>query len=750
MPDKAMSLNLVIGASLAGGFHGVFRTAKGALGDLNKTAANLQIGDKLKSLRAEQRKQAATAKQQGLRRPAMPLLGAAYAVGRLAGQTMEVEEQRIHLRNVIQPTAGDKDEALARSAAHARAAARTSLASESELLELQYQLSSGGLDEEKARVGSVIAANVAKVTRGSSEQAAQVMTQVENTLGGGMERIGDVLTQTQFRFSISDFGQLGEGMTEAASGALAAKLPLEQTAMAIGMLNTAGQTGGAAGASLNAVLRQLGKASDELGFAMVRGADGSLDLGATLQALDDRLPEATDIDARNEAIQRLFDDEGKAGLVPLLQNLGAWRENLDAVDQSTGTVAEAIERFKASSGGQWTMLTQNIQAVGTAIAGTLLPRVNSLLEPAAAVAGWVGNLVERFPLLGQVIGLAAVSIGGVAAGVLSVALATTAWATVMGGPFGGALTAMGGALKTVGAGMLGLVKHLTASNIAAVASAAKIKIVTAAQWLWNAALNANPIGLVVAAVAALAAGVFVVYKYWEPISGFFGRLWDGIKSAFSTGWTWIVGSVGGVWEAFRGALGSVWESIRGWFGSLDMASLGRALIETLAKGIAFSPVGLICKALKSVLGSVGRLLPGSDAKEGPLSGLTAAGASIVGTVGAGVRRAGARGLQRPLTRTLGTAAAGLALTLPPPPAFGGAAELPEAAPGFRGEASRPAAFDEHGGTIVHAQQYGGVYIRELTIHQQPGEDPHKLADRVIEEIEERMSEARRDALYDID
>ena len=62
MPDKAMSLNLVIGASLAGGFHGVFRTAKGALGDLSKTAANLQIGDKLKSLRAEQRKQAATAK----------------------------------------------------------------------------------------------------------------------------------------------------------------------------------------------------------------------------------------------------------------------------------------------------------------------------------------------------------------------------------------------------------------------------------------------------------------------------------------------------------------------------------------------------------------------------------------------------------------------------------------------------------------------------------------------------------------
>ena len=87
-----------------------------------------------------------------------------------------------------------------------------------------------------------------------------------------------------------------------------------------------------------------------------------------------------------------------------------------------------------------------------------------------------------------------------------------------------------------------------------------------------------------------------------------------------------------------------------------------------------------------------------------------------------------------------------------------AAGMFAASPGFRGEASRPAVFDapprgrsdEQGGTIIHAQQYGGVYVRELNIHQQPGEDPRKLADRIIEEIEERMNEARRDALYDID
>ena len=787
MPDKAMSLDLVVGASLAGGFNGVFRTVKDALGGLSKTAANLQIGSKLNSLRAEkrsiggiseksanfggaaeeqsvkigqtpaehrrfstglrkmesaaasdQRKQAAAAKRQESRRSAMPLLGAAYAAGRLAGRTMEVEEQHIHLRNVIQPTAGDRGEALARSAAHAREAARTSPASEFELLELQYQLSSGGLDEEQARTGSVIAANLARVTRGASGQAAAVMAQVENTLGGGMERIGDVLAKTRMRFAISDFGQLGNGMAEAAAGAAAARLPLEQTAAAIGMLNKAGQTGGAAGASLSAVLRQLGAASNELGFAMVRGADESLDLGATLQSLDDRLPDAADIEARNEAIQRLFGDEGMAGLVPLLDNFDSWRENLDAVDKSTGTVSEAVGRLQESVGSQWTMLTQNLQMVGSAIAGTMLPSLNKMLPFAAALAGRVGSLVERFPLLGQVIGWTAVAIGAPVSGSIIAQRSMTFWAVTMDGP-------VVGALKTASKGVAGLIGKITSWNAMAALTAVKTKLAAAAATVFNAALWASPITWVVGGMIALAGAAFLLYKYWEPVGGFFSRLWGGIKSAFSAGWTWVAGSAGGVWEAFQGALSSIWESIKGWFGSLDMASLGRSLIETLAKGIEFSPVGLIYKALKSVLGQVGRLLPGSDAQEGPLSRLTAAGASIVGTVGAGVRSAGADGLRRPLTRTLGTAAAGLALTLPPPPAFGG-------------EVSRPAAFDaptrgrgdERGGTIIHAQQYGGVYVREWIIHQQPGEDPRKLAERVIEEIEYRAAQAERDALFDIE
>ena len=788
MPDNTPALSLVIGAALGASFKGVFRSAQDIIEGLGKTAGKMG---------RMQRAQAARVKRQELQERSLPLLGAAYGAARIAGKATDLEEQRIHLRSVITPVAGGKDEALERAAAHARAAARTSLASESELLELQYQLSSGGLDEEAARLGSVIAANVGKVTRGSGAQAAEVMAQVENTFGGGMERIGDVLTKTQMRFRSLDFGQLGEGMAEAASGAIAAKLPLAQTAAAIGMLNTAGQTGGEAGASLNAVLRQLGKAAGELGFGLTRGADGSLDLGATLQALHERLPDPADIDARSAAIQRLFGDQGTAGLIPLLKGLDSWRGHLDAVDQSAGTVAESIKPFEESAGGQWTMLTQNIEAIGDTIVDTMLPGINALLTPVAKFAGSVGELIEQFPWLGQAIGFTAAAIGGIVGGALLAQGAMSVWAIVMGGKVGDALEVMGGALKAVKSGALGLAKNLTASNIAAVASAAKIKIVTAAQWLWNAALNANPIGLVVAAVAALAAGVFVVYKNWEPIKEFFGKIWEGIKASAGAAWegiktftaaAWesgilpvILGPIGIViryWDKIKAAAVAVWEGIKTftaaawesgilpvilgpigivirywdeikaaavavWEGIVDffsgdnigakMIAAGKSLIGALANGLK-TGAAIVYEALKSVLGPIGDLIPQSDAKEGPLSRLTASGESILGTMGAGVRRAGAAGLQRPLIGALGTAAAGLALTLSVPPPARAALAAP-AAVGFEPAAARPSA-------------PAGAPTYNITIHQQPGEDAQALVERVIEAIEERRGVDARGRLYD--
>lgn len=65
--------------------------------------------------------------------------------------------------------------------------------------------------------------------------------------------------------------------------------------------------------------------------------------------------------------------------------------------------------------------------------------------------------------------------------------------------------------------------------------------VTVAQWALNAALTANPIGLVVVGVAALIGAGIALYKNWDKISKFFITTWENIKSAVSSGFEYISG-----------------------------------------------------------------------------------------------------------------------------------------------------------------------------------------------------------------
>ena len=65
------------------------------------------------------------------------------------------------------------------------------------------------------------------------------------------------------------------------------------------------------------------------------------------------------------------------------------------------------------------------------------------------------------------------------------------------------------------------------------------KAVTAAQWLMNAAMAANPIGIIVAAIAALVAGFLVLWNTSEDFRNFWISLWEDIVAAFLKVGDWI-------------------------------------------------------------------------------------------------------------------------------------------------------------------------------------------------------------------
>lgn len=95
----------------------------------------------------------------------------------------------------------------------------------------------------------------------------------------------------------------------------------------------------------------------------------------------------------------------------------------------------------------------------------------------------------------------------------------------------------------------------TLAKATQLASATATGVMTAAQWALNAALNANPIGLVVIAIAALVAGVVVAYNK-------VGWFHDGVNAAFGgikTAAGWVVGGFGAIVDGAEKA----WNFVKG-------------------------------------------------------------------------------------------------------------------------------------------------------------------------------------------
>lgn len=79
-----------------------------------------------------------------------------------------------------------------------------------------------------------------------------------------------------------------------------------------------------------------------------------------------------------------------------------------------------------------------------------------------------------------------------------------------------------------------------AHRAALLAGAVATGVLTAATWLWNAALRANPIGIVITLIAALVAGVIYAYKHFGWFRNAVDAAWAGIKDGTRIAVLWLV------------------------------------------------------------------------------------------------------------------------------------------------------------------------------------------------------------------
>jgi phage-related protein len=192
------------------------------------------------------------------------------------------------------------------------------------------------------------------------------------------------------------------------------------------------------------------------------------------------------------------------------------------------------------------------------------------------------------------------------------------------------LATFGGGALAAGADVGQLVTGLASMNAGAalartgqlIASAATT-VWTGAQWLLNAALTANPIGIVIVVIAALVAAIIVAYKKSDTFRAVVQGAMRGVVSAF--GWVWdkvkaVFGWLKKNWPLVLAVLtGPIGLAVRAILKHWDSIKSG----VTTKTAALISYVRGIPGRIKGALGNLGNLLKGAGKSviDGFLNGL---------------------------------------------------------------------------------------------------------------------------------
>ncbi|MBP2655893.1 MAG: phage tail tape measure protein, family [Firmicutes bacterium] len=206
-------------------------------------------------------------------------------------------------------------------------------------------------------------------------------------------------------------------------------------------------------------------------------------------------------------------------------------------------VSSAIEGTKAAT-----------ERLSVSLATSLLPGVNAMAGIVAGGAQHVANFQQKFPGLTNAIVATATGLVGFRLAWLGVSFIMNQY-------------------RAQKAAILILERRHSAQMVInrtqTMLSAAATGTVTAAQWLWNAALSANPIGLVIVGIGALIAVGYLLYQNWDAIKAFFVTLWNDPSAAIDQFCVYFHSQI----DSILNWVSEKWEWIKGIFSTPIQANV---------------------------------------------------------------------------------------------------------------------------------------------------------------------------------
>lgn len=250
----------------------------------------------------------------------------------------------------------------------------------------------------------------------------------------------------------------------------------------------------------------------------------------------------------------------------LLQMINAGFNPLQVISEKTGESMSSL-KDKMSQGGITARMVEEAFTIATSKGGKFFGMMN---RQSTTASGKYSTFMGKLSNLGIQIGTKLLPVGK---RLLDWGIGMVDWLTVLPQHFSTtkqwvddnavSLGLLGVAVTAFSSRMI-IAKSVTiAYGIATNIVTGITKVATAGQWLWNAALTANPIGLVVAGVAALGAAAVWAYKKVGWFRGGIDASWVAIKGFGGAIKTYALTRIGELLRGITGIGSALWKFVKG-------------------------------------------------------------------------------------------------------------------------------------------------------------------------------------------
>ena len=337
----------------------------------------------------------------------------------------------------------------------------------------------------------------------------------------------------------TNVSMMGETFKYCAPIAGALGFSVEDTAEAIGLMANAGIKSSQAGTSLRTIMNNLtgevkicGSSIGEVTIATTN-ADGSMrglsDILADCRVAFSGLSESE----KAAAAETLVGKNAMSGFLALMNAGEADINKLSgAIENCDGKSAEMAATMQDNLAGQLQILKSQLEELAISFGELLMPAIRTIV-------GWIQQFVDWLNGMDE----------GTKKVIMTVALLAAA--------LGPVLIVIGKVISAVGTIMTIVPKIAGVINVVKGAFAAL-----------NATMLANPIVLIIAAIAALVAAFIYLWNNCEGFRQFWIDLWENIKAVAVAVWTAISEFFTAAWEAIKLAAETVWNGIRDFFSGL--------------------------------------------------------------------------------------------------------------------------------------------------------------------------------------